>query len=96
MLAHETLLLNEGQGGVGHGPGAGVGGKRSQDAVSAAGIECAQGRLPAANVRRWGVGNPGCTRNTGILPVFAWAIAAEAKVRPNGRTIAPPGDRGRR
>jgi hypothetical protein len=39
MLAHEPLLLNEGQGGVVHAPGAGVGGKRRQDAVSAAGIE---------------------------------------------------------
>jgi hypothetical protein len=39
MLAHEPLLLNEGQGGVVHAPRAGVGGKRRQDAVSAAGIE---------------------------------------------------------
>jgi hypothetical protein len=39
MLAHELLLVNEGQGGVVHAPGAGVGGKRRQDAVSAVGIE---------------------------------------------------------
>jgi hypothetical protein len=39
MLAQEPILLTDGQGGVVHAPGAGVGGKRRQDAVSAAGIE---------------------------------------------------------
>jgi len=39
MLALVPLLLNEGPGGVVHTPGAGVGGKRRQDAVTAAGIE---------------------------------------------------------
>jgi hypothetical protein len=28
------------------------------------------------------------TQNTGILPVFAWAFAAAAKVRPKGRLLA--------
>jgi len=39
MFAHEAIMQTEGQGGVAHAPRAGVGGKRRQDAVSAAGIE---------------------------------------------------------
>jgi hypothetical protein len=34
------------------------------------------------------------TRNIGILPIFALAVAAAAEVRPDGRAVAPPGDRG--
>jgi hypothetical protein len=37
-------------------PGAGVAGKRSQDGESADSIERAEGRMPVANVRRWGCG----------------------------------------
>ena len=45
-------------GGVAHALGAGVGGQRSQGWQSADASERAEARTAAANVRRWGVGNP--------------------------------------
>ncbi len=51
-------MTESGHGRGAHAPGAGVGGKRRQDAGSAAGIERADATMASANVRRRGVGTP--------------------------------------
>jgi len=51
-------FFTDASGGVARAPRAGLGGKRSHGWRSAAGVQRAEARMAAANVRRWGMGNP--------------------------------------
>jgi hypothetical protein len=56
IAAH--YFFADASGGVARAPRAGLGGKRSHGWRSAAGVQRAEARMAAANVRRWGMGNP--------------------------------------